>query len=533
MARAAANPAAKNYGTNILGIAAEQDDYFTPVELSGETPDISKSKLKGGTDATDPDYGLYPNVIEFRPPYSLTPVKEFYPVERYKGNPSPDPSIPGMQMGAGEIHFYLDATSAGFWLKHLLQTTDVASTGFGTYTPSTAIALTLAAGMTAGEFGAGSALLATDQPKAVIQHSTNYATVVADTDLFGDVANSNLHERYIDTSELPEGMTACQLKLTFATTSTADIQVSGRDHNGAPVSEVLSSTATRLTQTTKRYFADDVTVSKKGTGTLAVSAVDYVLSEVFEHKLGFVSDVSEGLTLEVREGNIDTPITYNGLLVSRGILTLEQVSRFRALVIANEAHPRTSMWGGTTGTKLKGREADSSATPAITELDPFDRLDFHAISAPGMSWKLSGPNLPSGYEGTFRVASMGFAIDNRIAPPRTAYAETFFYPKPVRKMNRELQLQVAIDYSKEADFDRFVGGLTFESTFSATSKIYADAYRGILVKGNQCQIVNNPTRIAGDLAEVLQQIVTRMHIGDDADGNDEAEITIINTSERL
>ena len=521
MARVLANPAAKNYGTNILGIAAEQDDYFTPVELSGETPDISKSKFKGGTDATDADYGLYPNVIEFRPPYSLTPVKEFYPVERYKGNPSPDPSIPGMQMGAGEIHFYLDATSAGFWLKHLLQTTSVASTGFGTYTPSTAIALTLAAGATAGEFGAGSALLSTDQPKAVIQDSANYATVVGDTDLFGDAANT----AYIDTSEFPEGMTACQIKLTFAD-STADIQVSGKDHNGAPVSEVLKDSAGgRTDQTTKRYFADDVTVSKKGTGTLAVSAVEYVLSEVFEHKLGFVSDVSEGLRLEVREGNIDTPITYNGLLVSRGILTLEQVSRFRALVIANEAHPRTSMWGGTTGTKLKGREMATG----VTALDPFDRLDFHAISAPGMSWKLSGPNLPPGYEGTFRVASMGFAIDNRIAPPRTAYAETFFYPKPVRKMNRELQLQVAIDYSKEADFDRFVGGLTFESTFSATSKIYADAYRGILVKGNQCQIVNNPTRIAGDLGEVLQQIVTRMHIGDDPDGNDEAEITIINT----
>ena len=41
--------------------------------------------------------------------------------------------------------------------------------------------------------------------------------------------------------------------------------------------------------------------------------------------------------------------------------------------------------------------------------------------------------------------------------------------------------------------------------------------------------MNNPTRIAGDLAEVMQQIVTRMHIGDNPDGNDEAEITIINT----
>ena len=90
-----------------------------------------------------------------------------------------------------------------------------------------------------------------------------------------------------------------------------------------------------------------------------------------------------------------------------------------------------------------------------------------------MSWEISGDNVPADYRGTFRVASIGMAIDNRIAPPRTAYAETFFYPKPVRKMNRELQLQVAIDYSKEADFDRFVGGFTFESTLSAVSKPFA------------------------------------------------------------
>ena len=36
-------------------------------------------------------------------------------------------------------------------------------------------------------------------------------------------------------------------------------------------------------------------------------------------------------------------------LVSRGIITLEDVSRFRALVIANEAHPRQAMHGGVDG----------------------------------------------------------------------------------------------------------------------------------------------------------------------------------------
>ena len=97
------NPAAKNYGTNVVGIVAEQGDYFTPrtflpSEIASKT-DVTGEKARGK--------GLYPHVIEFRPPYSLTPVKSFYPVERLKGNPSPDPSIPGQEMGAGISIFIL------------------------------------------------------------------------------------------------------------------------------------------------------------------------------------------------------------------------------------------------------------------------------------------------------------------------------------------------------------------------------------------------------------------------------------------
>ena len=493
MARAVANPAAKNYGTNIVGIAAEQRDYFTPVVTSEVTPDLTATAP--ADDVLNPgDSGLYKNVIEFRPPYSLTPVKQFYPVERYKGNPSPDPSIPGMQMGAGEIHFYLDATSAGFWLKHLLQATEVITHAFGLYQ------IILSHDFTGGGLDAGT-ITDQKQPKELL------AAVAAPT-----VAPSE--GTYAP--KPPEGMTAARINFSQAGTYVID----GRDHNGAPVNETRTVGASGGVSRHYYELIENISSASASANACVVSAS---VTDVYEHVLSFVSGVSEGLTLEVREGNIDTPITYNGLLVSRGILTLEDVSRFRALVIANEAHPRQAMHGGTEGTNLLGTP---DATPA---LDPFKRLDFHAIPAPGMSWEIGGDNVPADYQGTFRVASIGMAIDNRIAPPRTAYAETFFYPKPVRKMNRELQLQVAIDYSKEADFDRFVGGFTFESTLSAVSKPFGGAYRGIKVKGNQCQIVNNPTRIAGDLGEVLQQIVTRIHIGDNPEGNDEAEITIINT----
>ena len=248
---ALANPAAKNYGTNILGIAAEQADYFTPRTLLTKTPDAAALAAAG----------VYPNVIEFRPPYSLTPVKEFYPVERYKGNPSPDPSIPGMQMGAGEIHFYLDATSISFWIKHLLQAITVASLSFGTYTPSTAITLTLGAGSGTDLFGDPERLGPVEQPKDVIQATGNFAAMP------------------------PGGMTACRIKLTF-TSSDADIEVSGKDHNGAELSEILTGSA-RTTQTTVHYYADDVRIAKRGTGDLAVSALEYELSSVYQHELKF------------------------------------------------------------------------------------------------------------------------------------------------------------------------------------------------------------------------------------------------------
>ena len=270
MATAVANPAAKNYGTNILGIAAEQRDYFTPVVTSGvrpltrspnsTAPDGMTASLAAdpGADKDDPkDFGLYPNVIEFRPPYSLTPVKQFYPVERYKGNPSPDPSIPGMQMGAGEIHFYLDATSAPFWIKHLLQAAGVTTLVFGVHSPTTDITLNLSAGSDSA-FGTPSPIGSMNEPKEVLQGSNNFAAVP------------------------PEGMTGCKLHLTFATT-TADIEVSGRDHNGAPVSEVLSDTATRTEQTTRFYYADEVKIATKATTDLAIGSIDYDLSDVYEH----------------------------------------------------------------------------------------------------------------------------------------------------------------------------------------------------------------------------------------------------------
>ena len=276
---------------------------------------------------------------------------------------------------------------------------------------------------------------------------------------------------------------------------------------------------------TLNAYADEVTFAKFGTGGASLSVLAD-LSKVWEHLLVPVSSVSEGLSLEVQEGNRDTPIVYNGTLISRGILRLEPVARFQAMVIANEALSRQSLQVDSSGDRLeKG-----------IDLEPFDRLPFHAIPDCMMAWNIpkeDNPNVPAPFKGLYRVASMGLAIDNRIAPPVTKNAKLFRYPKPVRKANRELQSQVVIDHSKEADFDRFVGGLAFRSEFCAITKIYGQVLRGIYVKFKQSQMISYPTRQVNGVGEMTQAIVTRTHIGTSGSGNDEVEIVIINEQEHL
>ena len=486
--RAEANPAAKNYGTNLLGIVAEQSDYFSPIQLVSDTPD------------PDTVASLYPNVIELRPPYTLTPTRQFYEVERLKGNASPDPSIPGMLMGQGELNFYLDPQQADFWLKHLLQTTTVSSVKGKRHSMHAA-----------HDLDTDLVIATSKQPVDLLssdKKSATEETVTIDTN--SDNADVTTHRFYA----FPfTGLRAA--KLSIATGAAAKLRITGVDHNDAPLTEDLDTDTTAVS--TNFYYKDKVRISRvSGSGDITTVHAD--LSELWLHTLKFSSDVSEGLTLEIQEGNKDTPIIYNGMLIQRGIFTLEEVARMQMSVIANEVLPRAA---------LHSRESGAVGT----NLDNFDRTDFKAVPAPGMSWEVQGDDVPVAMRGVYRIAQIAMAIDNRLEPPATSFAEDFSYPKPVRKRNRELQMQVAIDHSKEADFDQFVGGLTFRSLFTAASKSYGDAYRAIRLITEQTQLINNPTRVVNNLGEVLQQIVFRGHIGNDPDGNDEATMEVLNTNE--
>ena len=487
--RAEANPAAKNYGTNLLGIVAEQQDYFSPIRLPSASPDPAVVK------------SLYPNVIELRPPYTLTPTRQFYEVERLKGNASPDPSIPGMLMGQGELNFYLDPNLSDFWLKHLLQTQTETTLRFG------------GNGTNAGNDSEASP---NDDGGEYRLHSNDISfsssTVSIDTQpkdrLLGFVQPDNRADPRDFTN-----LNAAKLKIKPKSAGgKTSYRLTGRDQNGASLSEVIEFPSSGVVPVISRFAYRDEVAFTGISGNKSIDWVNADLSELYEHTLTFSSDVSEGLSLEIQEGNTDTPIVYNGMLVQRGVFMLEEVARMQLMVIANEVIPREAMHGG----------------DEATDVENFKRLDFDGIPAPGMSWEVKGDNVPADMRGAYRIAQIAMAIDNRLEPPATSFADDFFYPKPVRKRNRELQMQVAIDHSAEADFDQFVGGLTFESVFTAVSRQYGELYKGIQLTTEQTQLINNPTRVVNNLGEVLQQIVFRGHIGNNPDGNDEATLKVVN-----
>ena len=506
--RASGNPAAKNYGTNLLAVVAEQTDYFSPITIPNATPDPASVD------------GLHKNVIELRPPYTLTPTRQFYEVERLKGNPTPDPSIPGMVMGAGELNFYLTASGLGFWFKHLLQATSIENAKLSVSTDTTNDVLLSTGGTFTNHVLAG----LTKQPEVAVRSLKQKVGTADATDL----------------SDVPNGMRAAKIQITpNATAEGYKYRIVGTDNSGAPLEETspsLLATAAGSTWTSTQHFRTVTSITRIPGSTLRTFTVGVKATldaatltaaqiaagwknskDTYRHTFKFDSDVSEGLSIEVQEGNKDTPIRYNGGLVTRGIIRLEEVARAQFMIIANEVEPRKALHGGDVGTTLTN----------------FERPDFDAVSAPGMAWDIpdideQSASVPADMRGIFRVAQMGFAADNRIAPPETAYAQDYFYPKPVRKMNRELQTQVVIDHSKEADFDQFTGGATFISDLIAGNFSYGGPYNEVRVRNKQTQLINNPTRVVQGLAEVMQQIVMRTHIGDAPDGNDDCEIFVIN-----
>ena len=472
-----------NFGTNAVAIVGKQTDFETQVS---EVPSGSGSPK------------MRPEIVELRPPMTLQPVRGFYRADRMKGSPSPDPMVAGMQMGGGDINFFADPHTLAFWLGELLMY-DVATSSIGFELPALAAnigSLTMVADTRNDSVGPLS------QPGIQLEALTNLvATKSGATDL---------------TVKRPTGLTAVQLEFGgAAAASGAVITVEGKDQNDTPMVDRVTSAGS--TVKSSRWFREITAATSSIEGALTIKGDP----ETYFHRLKFTKKVNEGLTIEVHEGNQDTPATYAGAHIARGILSIEPVVRAMFRISANRAFPRQDITGGRDGT-------------ALTAANGFTRAKPNFVPDWGTSWEiLDTPGVPAELVGQHRLAGGNFIIDNLLGPPATRFAETTTYPKNVRKANRDLMLAVQVDHHKDLDFDQFVGGDSFKSVYSAVSRQFGQRYQSIRFSADNTQLVSFPSRPIMNLAEVLANLAIRMNIGTAAEGNDEATLEIFNDSATL
>ena len=440
--------AAKSFGTNIVGIVGAQTAFGTKVS------DVS---------------GMRSQIVEFRPPYTLTPHREFYPADRMKGSPSPDDMVEGMESGGGSIHFYADPLASGFWIARLLG-------GTVTSTPFAALSDPIAIGNV------------DSQPKAQLAAVT--------------------------TAPIPPlGLRSAKLTLTYSSAPSAgEVVIVGRDLNGSRLQENLVADGSASVFTPRRFYGEVISVIPDSGLTISGTPA------LHNHEIAFTKDVGEGLTLEVQEGNVDLPITYQDMFLIGGGLFLENVVRLQVETFAHKVFPRESIAG--TGT----------ATPLTT---PFSRLSSQALIAKwGMSLEIESEDFRA-MDRVYPVEMIGFNLNELLAPPMTAYAESPTYPKVVRKGNRSIGWNAVVDHTLEANFDQFVGGPRFKCVVTAVSKPYGGQYHGIVFEAGRTQMISSPRRIANNLGEVKQLISGRATGQGSVLGNDEGTMRIINSQATL
>ena len=464
---------AKNFGSDIVGIVGRQPAFGTMI-----TEPLDASKMPNA------DAGMLDKVVEFRPPYSLIPMQEFYNADRMKGSASPDDMVEGMKSGGGVIHFYADALQGGFWIKVLLNGT-VTSAKFAALAESVLENQALAGGTKI-------TVPAAEQPK------TQLGKVTADP-------------------VPPSGLNSVQLELTLggSHTLTDDLPLAlvGRDLNNSVLRETVTIAKGTTSKKTRRWYSEINTVTPPDTLPITGSPTLSITGdpELYDHQVAFTRSIGNGLTLEVREGNPDLPVTYGDVYVLGGSLVLENVARMLFRVFANQVFTREGM------ARVFGE---------ATDLTNFGRYTFNSIPKWGMSLTIESEDFPE-MDRVYPVEMVGFYMNQTLAPPDTAYAESIFYPKVVRKGNRGIGWNAVVDHTLEANFDQFVGGPRFKSIVTAVSKPFGGRYSGIVFEAGRTQMTSFPRRVTTRLGEI-KQVISGRATGQTAKGNDEGKMRVIN-----
>ena len=490
---------AENYGSNAVAIVGKKTAYETAI--------IAHASMR-------------PEIVELRPPLTLQPIRNFYRADRFKGSPSPDPLVPGMQMGGGLMHFFGDAHVLAFWLGETLMYGSTSLIGYKLPALTDPI-------MAAGAYTSGTAIssipAAANQPGKQLSDDSPVMATKQDADPISVT--------------LPSGLRAAQLIFLFGGTATGGrkIEITGKDHNDTVLRDVIEEaniaaaagslkSGVARTMKSNYWFKDVTSIKITDSGTTPVSGTVAITGnpETYFHRLKFTKEVNEGLIIEVHEGNRNTPTTYDRSHITRGILSLlpDNVISAAFEIFSSLVRPRESIAGASVGTDL----TDSH----------FKRPDPNFIPDWGTSWEiLESSGVPSDMVGQHRIGGSNFIINNMLRPPKTRFAETTTYPKVVRGANRDLMLALEVDHYAEADFDQFVGGSDFKSVLSFVSRNYGQRYQAIRCIGDNTQIVNFPSRPILDFGEVIANLALRMNIGNTSGGNDELTIEIFNDSATL
>ena len=229
--------------------------------------------------------------------------------------------------------------------------------------------------------------------------------------------------------------------------------------------------------------------------------------ESYKHNIGLSSNVLDGLTMEVRKG--DVPNTYHGMIVTGGTLTLAESVTLALSMLGRDGDLYYNMEGGT----------------SPLAVDTFRRPGSQLASDWGMAVELDLEN-----QGNFvakAVSDATFTFNNNIDFPEARFKGDRHYEKPVRKGDREVGMTFTIDYEEgdENNIDRRSLGDEFGVNLIVANKPKGGTYNGLQFNIEVAELVGFSDPDVPDQTEILRSVEVR-GFSKSVTGEDEVEVVV-------
>ena len=229
--------------------------------------------------------------------------------------------------------------------------------------------------------------------------------------------------------------------------------------------------------------------------------------ESYKHTIGLSSNVLDGLTMEIRKG--DVPNTYHGMIVTGGTLTLAESVTLALSMVGRDGDLYYNMEGGT----------------SPSAVDTFRRPGSQLASDWGMAVQLDLEN-----QGNFvakAVSDATFTFNNNIDFPEARFKGDRHYEKPVRKGDREVGMTFTIDYEEgdENNIDRRGLGDEFGVNLIVANKAKGGTYNGLEFNIPVAELSGFSDPDVPDQTEILRSVEVR-GFSKSVTGEDEVEVVV-------